>query len=133
MTTKIYLGDSAVKKIVADYFNRDLYIQFDCISTFTGEHWRPSQDTDYEDGWIKFGSVKYFNITPAMALPNDYIYSHSLDLVENSFRLTCGGEIYDEAKDAMVFSDAEILVRHFHTFEIIDNKKFISMFLLNNQ
>jgi hypothetical protein len=131
MSTKIYLGDSAIKKILVDYFKSDLYIQFDYISTFTGETWKPSGGVDYEDGWIKFGKMKYFNITPVMVIPNDYIYSHELNFVENSFYLTCGGEIYDESKGAMVFSDAKIVVKHFSTFEVIDNK-IMSMLFSNN-
>ena len=77
----IYLGDRAIKLIVVDGWSGLVKIQIDSISRVRSRDgkWNYYTAEDIEDGFLVFGNVRLFAISPTGAIPNDYVTSFELN------------------------------------------------------
>ena len=77
----IYLGDRAIKLIILDGWNELAKVQVDSISRVRSADgkWDYYTAEDIEDGFLVFGNVRLFAISPTGAIPKDYVTSFELN------------------------------------------------------
>ena len=80
----VYLGDRACKRILIDGWNRRVELQVDVISRVRDPsgHWNFYTDEDINDGLIVFSHVSSIKLSPPGPLPNDYINSFEVHLLD---------------------------------------------------